>query len=229
MPWVEVTEPWAKPPRWREPAPATTWAGPLEVDRAWAELAGVTVEPGADLELSAVTELSISDSAVAGATLTPTDLGGAGELALEIHRSRLDDCDLSGTAIRSLQSSTLQGCKVIGIDLAGATVSDVTFERCLFRYANLRMARLRRVRFDGCRLDDIDGYRLDAEDVSLPGCELSGVNLDQLQASRLDLRHATELGFSTISRLDGCLMAEHQLVALAPALAMAAGVDVERG
>jgi hypothetical protein len=44
----------------------------------------------------------------------------------------------------------------------------------------------------------------------------------------VDLREAPELTASPVNQLSGCLVAEHQLVALAPALAMAAGVDVER-
>jgi uncharacterized protein YjbI with pentapeptide repeats len=200
------------------------WQPPLAVDRAWAELVEVSVPPHSDLDLGGVEELSVTDCILRGTTLSPDT-----ERTIEIHRSALTDCDLSGVTIRSLQATRLTGCKLIGADLAGANLTDVTFERCLFRYANLRMAKLRRVGFEDCHLDEVDCYQLQAEHVAFPGSELDAVNLDQLRAERVDLRHAESLLPTTVNDLTGCLVAEHQLAGLAPSLAMAAGIDVERG
>lgn len=222
MPWVTVEEPFAKPPRVAKAAQRPEFSGQLSTDRGWADLEDVSVSPSSDLALDDVEELAIKDSSLSGVVLS------SDRLTVEVHRSHLQDCDLSGLSIRSVRGSRFVSSKLIGTDFSGGTVADVVFERCVLRYANLRMAKLSRVAFIDCTLDDVDCYELEASDITFPGTELTAVSLDSLKADNLDLREATQIELTKITGLEGCLVAEHQLIGLAHSLAMAAGVQVER-
>lgn len=222
VPWVEVVEPYAKPPKVPPVRPSTTWSAPIDLDRGWAELADVEVSRDQELDLTGCSELTVGDSRIDGIAF-PAD-----ELEMEIRRSDLTGCDLSQTRITSLLNSRIAGCKLTGTDLSGATITDVEFTGCSLRYTNLRMAKLRRVRFVDCTLDEVDCFELQAEDLELPGTSLVQVNVDRLQATRVDLRTATELGLAGVGSLSGCLVDEHQLPALAYPLAHAVGIEIER-
>lgn len=223
MPWVEVDEPYAKPPKVRPVRPSATWSGPIDLDRGWAELTDVEVGRDQGLDLTDCTELEVGDSRIDGIAFP------AAELEIEIRRSELSGCDLSQATIVSLLNSRLDGCKLTGTDLSGATISDVEFTRCSLRYTNLRMAKLHRVRFVDCTLDEVDCFELLAEDLDFPGTSLVQVNVDRLQATRVDLRNTTELTLTGVGSLSGCLVDEYQLPALAYTLAHAVGVEIERG
>ncbi|MEL6984091.1 MAG: pentapeptide repeat-containing protein [Actinomycetota bacterium] len=225
MPQIEVDEPHAKPPRLPAFRSGSPWTGPLDPDRGLAELVGVSVDAGVhpidEGDLARCSELMVEDS-----TLRGIGLGVEGGPQLEIRGSELVSCDLSQARVSVLQRSRLEGCKLAGTDLSAASLTDVEFARCTLRYTNLRMARLRRVRFVECTLLDVDGFQLELSDVSVDGCRLTGVNVDRLVAERVDLRGAAELGLSGVGRLDGCLVDDHQLPALAPLLALAVGLDL---
>lgn len=222
MPLLDVDEPHARPPRLAPVRPGRAWSGPLDLDRGWAELDGVEVADDV-VDLTDCDELSIGDSVLGRVVLSQP-----GGTRIEIRSSRLDGCDLSQADLAILQRSTLDGCKLTGTDLSGAAITDVRFVRCAFRYANLRMARLERVGFVECTIDEVDGFQLDATDVSFEGSSIVELNVDRIQATRVDLRGATELGLIGIGRLEGCLVSDHQLPALGPVLALAVGLDLER-
>ena len=222
MPLIDADDPHAKPPRIPVVAPGAAWTGPLDVDRGWAELDGVELR-GQAIDLSGCDELSITDGVLSGVGL------GAGERpVVEIRSSTFDGCDLSQARITSIHRSRLDGCKLAGTDLSAAVLTDVVFERCSLRYVNLRMARLTRVGFVDCTFDEVDAYQLEAQDVAFDRSRLSALNVDRLTAIRVDLRGAVELDLRGVGRLDGCLVAHHQLPALAPLLALAVGLDLER-
>lgn len=225
MPRIEVDEPHAKPPRLPGFRTGSPWAGGLDPDDGLAELVGVHLDAGIhpidEGDLARCSELVVEDS-----TLRGIGLGVEDGPQLEIRGGELVSCDLSQARVAVLQRSRLEGCKLTGTDLSAASLSDVEFERCSLGYTNLRMARLRRVRFLDCTFTDVDGFQLDLADVSVDGCRLAGVNVDRMTAERVDLRGAVELGLSGIGRLDGCLVDDHQLPAMAPMLALAVGLDL---
>lgn len=223
MPWIEVEEPHVKPPRIRPIRPTNRGADSFAIDRGWGELDSVEIDRGTDLDLPRCSELSIADSVVTGLSFAPEDT-----LTVDCHRSELRDCDLSRVTVRSLRNSLVVGCKLSGTDFSQAGLADVVFERCSFRYVNLRMAKLNRVRFEGCKLEEVDGFELEAVDVEFPGTELLAVNLDRLQATRVDLREAADISFNGVGKLSGCLVSEEQLPALAYTLAFAADLSVEK-
>ena len=223
MPWIEVDEPHAKPPKLPRFTPGRLWDGPLAVDRGWAEFEGVTVERDVEPELSGCSELTIGASALTGQNLA-TDV----PLSIECFNSAIVDCDLSRSTVRAIRGSRFEGCKFSGADLSQAALTDVVFERCSFRYTNLRMAKLKRVQFNECHFDDVDGFEMEAVDVNFDGSQLDKLNIDRITATRVDFRGATELVRSGVSRREGCLVAEEQLPALAYGLALAANLDIER-
>ncbi len=227
MPWITVEEPFAKPPRVAPPGRHPEWTGPLSLDRGLAELDDVAVSVGAEIDFGECLELEIRESTVDGLVIQPGQ-GPNQEMLVRIHRSHLEGCDLSGRTVQSVRGSRFTACKMIGTDFSGGTIDDTVFERCQLRYANLRMARLSRVSFVDCSFDDVDCYQMEAEHITFPGSQLSAVNLDGLKAEAFDLREAGEITLSGVTRLDGCLVAEHQLPGMAHSLAMAAGVQVER-
>jgi len=198
------------------------WDGLLELDRGWAEFSGIAIE-GGRIELAGCRELDIADS-----SLLDTAFSDHTGSVLEARSSLLERCDLSGLSFQSLRTSRLVGCKLAGTDFAGATVQDVLFESCTFRYVNLRMAKLKRVQFVDCTLDDVDLFEASLDSVAFPGSALTKVNVDRLQASRVDLREASELGLTGVGSLRGCLVSEDQLPWLMYTLAFASGLDLER-
>lgn len=182
----------------------------------------VSVERGSGFDLTGCSELSVTDSAIDGVDVIEQ------AMALEARRSSFTGCDLSRSTISSLHGCRFEGCKFTGTDLSGAGLHDVRFERCYFRHANLRMATLLRVEFVDCEFDDVDCFELKAEDVDFPGCSLDKVNVDRLAATRVDLRGANTLALTAIDSLAGCLIAEHQVAALAYSLVFAVGAGIER-
>ncbi len=222
MPWVDVNEPYARPPRLHRVEPAGDWSGTLDVDRGWAELIDVAAGPEPAPDLAGCTELTVTESVVTGL------VGAEPGLTIEARRSHLVHADLSQASMRSLIGCRLEGCKLTGADLSGARLTDVELVRCSLRYANLRMTRLERVRFVDCTLDEADAYEAEATDVEFVDTALSEVNVDRLRAERVDLRGATSLALTGIGSLAGCLIDETQLMALAYPLAFAAGLGIER-
>lgn len=174
-----------------------------------------------ELDLDGCQQLEVSGSVLEGVRLGPGP-------TIEVRQSRLVDCDLSGARLTVLRGCRLEGCKLDGTDLSDARLIDVALDRCRLRFTNLRMARLERVAVERTTLDDVDAFDLQATDVGFDGSALESVNVDRLQAIRVDFRGVTQLGLAAIGRLDGCLVADHQLPALAPVLAMAVGLDLER-
>lgn len=223
MPWIEVVEPHAKPPRLKPVGLPGRWSGRVLVEDGLVELTGVAVDRTQALDLAGATEVEIGQCTVVGQSLASDTAP-----SLECQDTVLEDCDLSRLTIRALRRSRLVGCKLTGTDLSTATVSDVVFERCQLQYTNLRMAKLKRVQFVDCVLHEVDGFELEATDLSFPGSTLQEFNLDRLVATRVDLRDAAELDLTGIGRLDGCLAAEVQLPTLAYAMAAAAGLNIEK-
>jgi uncharacterized protein YjbI with pentapeptide repeats len=233
MPWIDVEEPHARPPKLPAVKPAGTWSaasgdGWTAADGGWAELSSVELSGGPLPDLIDCDELTIADCLVGGVVLGPSAFDQSPNLAIEILVSTISDCDLSRARLQRIVRTRFVGCKFTGADLSAAVLSDVVFEGCAFSLTDLRMAKLKRVSFVDCVLDHVDGYRMEVQDVSVPGTTLSEVSLDGLQAERMDLREAAEVSLTIANSLSGCLLAEHQLAGLAHALAFAAGVDVER-
>jgi len=178
---------------------------------------------GAEVDLGSHHELIIESSIVRNLVLCPDE-----PVELDASWCSFGYCDLSRAKVQRLRASRLSDCKFVGTDLSDADVVDVVFERCVFNLASLRMARFSRVRFEDCTLREVDAFELVATDVSFDGTEVDRLNVDRLRATRVDFRNAKSLELEAVARLDGCLVADHQLPGLMYQLAFAAGLGIER-
>ncbi|MCD9625221.1 pentapeptide repeat-containing protein [Rhabdothermincola salaria] len=221
MAWITVKEPFATPPRLTAIGPGDPAFPEIEGTRnqRWAEVDRDGTEPLPDdlatLRLESCALVGVAFSHLAGAEI-------------EGHWSSWAACDLSGARVESLRECTIADTKLTGTDLSEADLSDVVFERCVLQLTSLRMARLRRVQFSDCTLVEVDAYQCHMEDVSFDGSEITDLNVDRVTAERVDLRGVRSLGLQAVGRLDGCLVDEAQLAALAHDLAFAVGLDLER-
>jgi len=222
MPWIEVSEPFAKPPKLSKPKLWPEWTPPLEIDRGLAELGGAAFGE-IQLEFDSCDDLEITDCSFAG-----TSLANAEAAEISVWRSTFERLDLSGLRFQTMRRSRIVGCKLVGTDLAGSTIEDVLFDNCSLRHVNLRAAKLNRVCFDNCTLDDIDLFEATLTNVDFVQSTLSEVNVDRLSAAKVDFRDATQLEFKGLSNLKGCLVTEEQLPSLMYALAFACNLGIEK-
>lgn len=99
-------------------------------------------------------------------------------------------------------------CKLDSVNFRGSQFSDVVFEDCIVRDA------------------DFTGSALSA--VTFPGSALQRVRFANTKLAAADFRGATELDFADgHASLRGAIIDSSQLMALAPALAAAAGILVK--
>ncbi len=215
-------EPFAQPPRHKRVATGTTLVDPsLALDRGWAELSGVTAE-GLGFDLTDCAELELVNS-----NFTDVEFGEASDTEFSVADCRFEKCDLSGIRFSSIRRAAFIDCKFLGTNFSTGALADVSFEQCTFRFVNMRLAKLARVAFQACSIDDLDLFDAAVEDLDFSRSRIAKLGVDRITAERVDLRHAAEVGFSQIIRLDGFLVAESQLPQLMHGLAQATGLSVE--
>lgn len=222
MPWVDVHEPHATPPVVHAPTATHELDGVQHPESGEHRFDDIVLD-GAVVELRSDADLTVESSIVRNVVLCPED-----PVELDASWCTFSYCDLSRADVRRLRASRLSDCKFVGTDFSDASVHDVVFERCMFTLASLRMARFERVRFDDCTLREVDAFELTATDVAFDGSDLDRVSVDRWRTNRVDLRGATSLHLEAVGRLEGCLVAEHQLEGIVYQLAFASGLGVER-
>lgn len=222
MPLIKVKEPFAKAPRLSAGRQLPSWDGALEPSRGFAEVSSAALD-NVTVDLSDLERLDLEDC-----HLTATILDGAAdELEISIAGSTVDRCDLSRLRLTVVRQSRFVGVKLTGTDFSGGMVRDVEFVDCMLRLSSFRMAELERVTFSNCIFEDVDAYSAGLIDVAFPESSLNALNLDQTRAVRVDLRHAQLDALKGLARLDGFLIAEHQVPLLAHQLADAVGLGIE--
>lgn len=220
MPWIEVAEPHAEPPRLPRRA-LTPSSSSLELDGRWAELIDVETT-GQTIDLESCSSLEIRSSRLSGVRFE-----NAEGVDVEVRDSEFVDCDLSRMRFRSVGTSTFDGCKLTGADLSGAQVRDVRWRSSRFALANLRMATFERVQWHDCVVEECDLFDSTLTDVDLAGSSIIELNLDRARFERVDFRSAGDLQLSSFSTLKGALFSPSQLPAMAFTLATALGADIE--
>ncbi len=223
MGWIQVDEPFAAAPKLGSRR-ATVGFEPdhVEIDRGLAELSGIGATDEA-IDLRGATDVAFD-----GCTFESTRLELTQGTQVEIVGSDVEGCDLSHVDFALVRRSRFVDTKFVGTDFSGTALTDVVFENCVIRLASFRMASLTRVRFDGCTIDDVDCYDATLADVDFTASRLTDLNVDQVDALRVDLRGAASLGLKGAKQLSGFLVEESQLMGLAYVLASAVGLDVER-
>lgn len=221
MPWVEVAEPFAAPPRAAGPLSAPAGDGVVDVEDRWGSILEAEMTGGVDLGHCEQVE-------VRGSVFRGVSFRAAPGIELDVTASSFVDCDLTALRFTKLTNTTFEGCKLSGVDCSAGVVRDVRFDRTLIKLSVLRMAEFERVEFRDSTLDDIDAYEVRLSDVAMPGTVLRAVDLDKAQFRAVDLRKVLELGIASCRRFEGCLLTQEQLLPLVHLFADAAGVSIER-
>lgn len=219
---MTIEEPFARPPERSEFGIAGDWSDEpvVAADADYGELSWQKLD-SAIIDLAELSRLEIDRCHLRNVTLESSE---GTEVVLS--ESIVEGSDLSRLRVLSATECLLSGAKLVGTDFSGALVRDTGFDGCVLRLANLRMSKLQRVAFSGCTIEELDAYGAEFEDVTFNDCTLSAFSIDQVRALRVDLRGGTAVGLTGVGRLDGFLVSEHQLFALAPQLADVAGLSV---
>lgn len=187
-----------------------------------ADLVGARIE-GLEGEVDAA-HSQLSECAVAEASVSRLDLTGAvlGDVEISQLRAtevvaresrwrgvrvtggRIGTFDLSVAEVANVE---LRGLRIDYLSLRGATVSDLLIADCTIGALDLPLATLSRVRFDDSRADEVAN--------------------DGARAEHVDLRGLEVLSFTRPDALRGATLSSRQVELLAPALALALGIDVQ--
>lgn len=222
MGMMKVNEPFAKPPKLSATRQQSPWDGDLDPSRGFAEISNARLD-GVEVDLYDVERLEIENCQLVATMLAHAPA----ELEISIAGSTVERSDFSRLRLTVVRQSRLVGLKLTGTDLSAAAIRDVEFVDCRFHLTSFRMAELERVTFTNCTFEDVDAYSAGFTDVTFPETRLNAFNLDQTRAERVDLREANLDGLKGLNRLEGFLIAEHQLPALAFQLADAVGLSIE--
>ncbi len=214
---------------------ATPWAGwddqrfaahPVEVMTLvdGAAVAGVRVEE-AHLDGPAE-DVTWDDLRVSGAVLVGSELPG-------LH---LTDCLVTGAdlaAARWHRSSwrrvEVRDARLTGAVFERATLSRARFVRCRIDGVDLAEAELADVRFEDCDLTDSYLGRARLEGVAFVRCDLAGVDTQDATFADVDLRTSSIDRVARVGALRGARVDLEQVLALAPRLAVRAGLVVDDG
>lgn len=179
-----------------------------------AGLAGDVELSYATLEEVRIEAADVGSFVLKGATLVDVDIDDvraveviardASLRRVRIQGGRIGTLDLAETRIAELE---LRGLRIDYLRLAGAELDDVVVADCTIGTIDLPRARAKRVAFERSRSDEVDPRGMQAIDVDLRGLDALSV-LDPLA-------------------LRGATLTEEQVRVLAPAFAVAAGIDVQ--
>jgi uncharacterized protein YjbI with pentapeptide repeats len=221
MPWIDVAEPYADPPKGVGPLTEPVDAEGVDLEDRWGSILGSVLTGGVDLGSCAQVE-------VRGSVFRGVSFRAEPGVELDVTASAFVDCDLTAVRFTKLTNTRFEGCKLSGVDFSAGLLRDVVFERTLLKLGVLRMAELERVEFRDTTIDDVDAYESSLAHVSVPGTVLRAVDLDKARFRAVDLRDAVELDIRSCRRFDGCLLTPDQLLPLVQIFAEAAGVSVAR-
>lgn len=126
----------------------------------------------------------------------------------------------------SARRVVVRGARLTGSELAESMLVDVRFVECQLELVGLRTARLERVSFTDCRMNECDlaGARL--TDVLFERCELRQATLSSAQLRRVELRGCDLAGLQGLDALRGVRMPLADVLANAPLLAVALGIEI---
>lgn len=223
MGYQTIEGPWARSPERTSAAVGAAWSDTpaLSVDFDLGELSWQRLD-SATIDLDGVARLEIDHCHLKNVVFVRAE-----GTEVSVSESIIEGSDLSRLVFESVAECDINGSKLVGTDFSGNVIRDTDIDGCVLQFANLRMTTLQRVALAGCTIEDVDAYGAEFEDVSLHDCTVSALSIDRATATRVDLRGSAPLGLTGVGRLDGFLVAEDQLFALASQLAVAAGLTIE--
>jgi len=128
-----------------------------------------------------------------------------------------------GVVLRRVE---LRLCRLTGAELGESALTDVTFAGCRLDLAALRFAKLERVVFRDCRMAECDFHEASLSDVSFERCELREARFTGARVERVELAGCDLLGATGVEALRGARMPWNDVLANAPAFAIALGIEI---
>ncbi|HEY7719562.1 MAG TPA: pentapeptide repeat-containing protein [Pedococcus sp.] len=190
------------------------------------------VEPDADLDGLLLTG-SLEGRDASSAHLLECRLEGCDLTGLRAPRARLTDTVLYAVrgagvdlADTTWMDCTVEDARLGAVELHGAELRRVRFTGGKVDYLNLRGATLRDVVFENVVLTDLDLGDATLAGVTFEGCRLAGPDFTRARLTRVDLSTAHLAAPRGLSGLAGATISRLQLLDLAEAFALEAGVRV---
>lgn len=157
-------------------------------------------------------------------------LDPSGPVAVRLRDAVLRDCDLSNlTAHEEAELTRVQvrQSRLIGTSLAGAQLRDVAFSDCMLSLGSFAFAELRDVSFERVNLREASFMEAQLDGVSFVDCQLAGVDFRRVVMRSCLLRGSSLEGVLGVESLRGLTMHFDDVMASAPALAAALGIEIE--
>ena len=176
------------------------WTG---VQTRRVDLDGVSIEQGV-LNGAVLAESSWLDVRVTG-----VQAGGLNVSGLVARRVLVD-------------TSRLSGCI-----LSDATLEDLQWRSCKLDMTNFRFAKLKNVIFKDCDLTDADFAGANLDNVMFASCTLERADFSAASMHDVDLTGSELVDLKGIKGLAGATIADEQLIALAPAIALELGIKLK--
>ena len=221
MPWVDVADELAKPPRLPKlrSSPSST-AEEVEVIDGWGEIDAIELV-GQVIDLTDAATVEITDSSLIRCRLVVHP-----EAQLRVRRSVFDSCDLSQLRFDSVIQSRITACKLTGTEFEGK-LADVELAHCALSMTRFPGAQLSRVLMGDCSLAEAEFFETSLIDVAFDDSVLEAVNMDRARFERVDLRRAAQMELLNCRDFSGCVITSIQAQAMALQLAHNLGLGIE--
>lgn len=156
-------------------------------------------------------------------------LAAAGPLEFRLRDVVLDDCDLSNLTAHDdaeLTRVAVRRSRLIGIAVAGAKLRDVAFSDCMASLGSFAFADLRDVSFERVNLREATFMEARLDGVSFIDCQLDGADFRRVVMRNCLMRGSSLEGVLGVGSLRGLTMPFDDVMASAPALAAALGIQI---
>jgi len=143
------------------------------------------------------------------------------------------DCDFKAcnfTASKFPESSwhrvSIDGARCSGLQVTNGMLKNVDFKNCKLEMVNFRFSRLENVAFEDCVINDVDFYDAQLKNVEFVNCTINNVTFASARMMSVDISKSAVDGINGINSLRGVTMSYDQLMQLAPAFAVEAGIKI---
>lgn len=191
-------------------------AGDLIVDGLLVEREG--------LEPVSARRIRVAESELRGVAIDAGDVPG-----LQLRDVVLRACDLSNIDGRegSLRRVEIHASRLVGFGMTGATVEDFRVVDSTLALASLAFSKLRSVAFEGVDLSEASFMEAQLDGVAFVDCKLAGADFRGAKPKDCAIGGTSLDGVLGVDCLKGVTMPWGDVLASAPALAAALGINIE--
>jgi len=143
------------------------------------------------------------------------------------------DCDFkvcNFTASKFPESSwhrvSIDGARCSGLQITNGLLKNVDFRNCKLEMVNFRFSRLENVAFEDCVINDVDFYDAQLKNVEFVNCTINKVTFASARMMSVDISKSSIEGINGVNSLRGVTMSYDQLMQIAPAFALEAGIKI---